>query len=155
MLVTALAVAGCDGGKDDVETKTIDDAKAVVQARAESVAGQLGGVLTRPSLLDAPCTGRRGESGGDGVYFIQGGYQVALPAAEHVATAARVRDEWKAAGWTITDNRTIGTTAILAATTPDEFKVHLESTVQGSALALLVYSPCYGSPSGGNHAAWQ
>ncbi|MET3425679.1 hypothetical protein BJ973_004891 [Actinoplanes tereljensis] len=130
-----------------METKSIDDAKAVVQAKAEGIAGQIGGALTNPALNDAPCTGKRGESGGDEVYFIQGGYQIALPAAEHVATAAKLRDQWKAAGWTITDDRTVGSAAILAATTPDEFRVDLESTVPPSALALLVYSPCYGRPA--------
>jgi hypothetical protein len=125
-----------------VQTKTKADAQAAVQERAEQIATQVGSALVNPKLSPSPCTGRKGESGGD-VYSMQGAYQIMLPEAQHVPTAAKVRDAWKAAGWTITDDRTIGTSVVLTAKTPDDYSVDLESTAPPQAVALIIRTPCY------------
>jgi len=38
---------------------------------------------------------------------VLGTYQIPLAEEKHIETLARVRDEWRAKGWTITDDRTL------------------------------------------------
>jgi hypothetical protein len=140
-------MAACtDDGSGDVQTKSQAEAEAAVRAQADQVAAQVGAEPAGPGLSAAPCTGRRGEDGDD-VYFVQGTYQLPLDAAQHAATAAKVRDAWKGAGWTIDDDRTAGPKSILTGTSPEGYNVTLESTVPPQAFALIVHSPCFRRPA--------
>ncbi|MGX6606173.1 hypothetical protein ACWKSP_29230 [Micromonosporaceae bacterium Da 78-11] len=150
MLAIALAVplllTACTDKGDDVPTKSQADAKTAVQAQAEQVAALIGSPLINPSLDPGPCTDPDGQTG-DGIYTMQGAYQIMVPQADHTATATKIRDAWKTAGWNITDDRTVGTAAIISATSTDGTYVHLESTTPPKAFALIVRSSCFQAPA--------
>lgn len=149
-LVLVLA-GGCglinDKGDDDVETRREADVTRQVQEYADGVAALVGGPLVEPATSSAPCSGRAGEMD-ESIRYVQGAYQVELPGDRHVSTLARIRDHWRADGWTITEERTYpgGTEGTLTArTAPDGWSVSLTSTTPPRALALLIHSTCYRS----------
>jgi hypothetical protein len=148
LTATALVLSACTSITGaNVDTKSEADTTAAVQQYADQISAAVGGPLTNAATNAAPCTGKLAETHSD-VYTVQGTYRIAVPAEQHVATAARLRDTWKANGWKITDDRTFNNTeAVVTAETPDGFNVNVESTKSGANIAIMVNSPCYKSPT--------
>ncbi len=145
LTLAALTLTGCTGA--NVETKTEADATTLVQQRAEQIATLIGSPLEEPATNAAGCTGKLGETS-DNVFSVQGAYQIPVPTEQQLTTLARLRDAWKANGYTITDDRTVGTTeGVLAAKTRDGYDMSVESTRPPTAFALLIHSPCFRFPT--------
>ncbi|MFI5496677.1 hypothetical protein [Actinoplanes sp. NPDC051859] len=143
LAIVVLTLTGCFGG--DVETRTEDEAKALVRDRSAQLATQLGGVaFTEAKENPGPCT-----SGGNAdVFAVQGSYQAPLPTAEQIPTLNRIRDAWKRDGWEITDDRVIEPNAgILRAKSSDGYTYHLTSARSTTELGVIIYSPCFESPT--------
>jgi hypothetical protein len=139
-----LTVTACSG--EFVETKSEADTTALVQQHADALAALVGTPLRNPATGPMPCTGKQGE-GDRSVYAIQGAYNIDAPDGEQArATIARVRADWTAKGYEITDDREIGDyEAVLSAKTKDGFSLDIE-TVSRDAFAALLYSPCFTRP---------
>ncbi|MEV1286337.1 hypothetical protein [Micromonospora sp. NPDC049679] len=146
-----LAGAACTGNKgkgDDVDIRSEADVTRQVQQYAEQTATAVGSTLTNAAASSAPCEGRAGELSED-IYYVQGTYQLPLAPDKHLATLARIRDQWRGQGYTITEDRTFPDSAegTVAAKTPtDGYRISLESTSPPTMLALLIHSDCYRSP---------
>jgi hypothetical protein len=132
----------------DVESKSETDAIAVVQQRADQVAQVIGAALTNPSNRPGPCSGKLGETDSD-IFAVQGAYNIDQPVEKHVETFTKLRDRWKADGYTITADRTFGVdgSGVITAKSPDGFSFNVESTSPPTGFAVLVHSPCYKSPT--------
>jgi hypothetical protein len=139
----------------NVDTKTEADATTAVQQYADQVADVAGSSLIDPATTASPCTGtgtgtgtgKLGEADRD-VFTMQGAYQIALPVEKHIDTISRLRDMWKANGYSITDDRTVGgNRGVIAAKTGDGFSFTVQSTTPPTMVAVLVHSPCYKSPT--------
>ncbi|WP_311775307.1 hypothetical protein [Actinoplanes octamycinicus] len=141
---TGLALSACSG--DDVETKPETAVNAVVQQHAEAIAAIAGQTLQNPNLLSRGCTGRAGETS-KSIYTVQGVYNLPAPTAEgHLDVIARIRADWKAKGYTITDDRTVGPDdGVVAAKTPDGYQLDIERG-EPKGFAVFVDSPCYERP---------
>ncbi len=145
LTASAIMLAGCTGANVDEKTET--EAKALVQQYADQVSALIGSRLEEPTLSSSACSGKGGESDRQ-IFSIQGAYQIAVPTEQQTATFNRVRDAWKANGYTITDDRTIKTNdGVLAAKTPDGVDIDIETTRPPTAVALLIHSPCFKSPT--------
>ncbi|WP_285556122.1 hypothetical protein [Actinoplanes regularis] len=146
LLVAAstLLLSGCSGG--DVETKSENDVNAQVKKHAESIASLVGNPLVNPSLSSSRCTGRGGESS-DKIFTVQGAYNVDPPQKDqHLASLDRVKADWKAKGYTITDDRTVGPDdGVVAARTPDGYDLDIERAIP-DGFAILIHSPCFERP---------
>ena len=148
-LVAVLALAGCSFGKgDDVDTRTVAEVKQSVQEWADQVVTLIGDTsINTPSANDASCTGRAGESDRS-IFYVQGGYSLPIAEEDQLATLARLREHWKAQGWTITDDRTFNdSSGTLTVKTPDGYSLDLSSTIPPIAFSLIIVSPCYKSPN--------
>ncbi|MBO3741500.1 hypothetical protein [Actinoplanes flavus] len=143
-LTALLTLTACSG--EDMETKSEADATALVQQHADAIAGLVGTSLRNPETGPLPCTGKLGESSRS-VYAIQGVYNIDAPDGEQPrAVITRVRTDWTAKGYTITDDRELGTyDAVLTAKTPDGYSLDLE-TVSPEAFAMILHSPCFRRP---------
>lgn len=145
-LAAAIALAGCTSEGANVESKTEADVTAAVQQRADKVAILIGQALREPATNASPCTGKLGETDRQ-VFTVQGAYNLTMPAEQQLETVAKVRDTWRAEGYEITDDRVVGAQGVLAAKAPDGYRFYLQGTAPRAALALLVNSPCYRSPT--------
>ena len=143
-ITTALTATACQG--DDVQTKPETDVIALVQQHADAIAAIAGTPLTNPATNASGCKGKLGETS-DTIYSVQGVYNLAVPAdSRRRDTLAKVRADWQAKGYTITDDRETGADGgVLTATTADGFSVDLESTT-GTGLAVIIHSPCFQRP---------
>jgi hypothetical protein len=140
-----LTLTACSG--DDVEPKPEADVTAVVQQHADAIAAVAGQQLTNPKVRAGGCTDPSGNVS-DSVYTVQGVYNLPAPIAgeKHLDVIARVRDDWKAKGYTITDDRTVAADrGVAAARTPDGYKLDIE-TGDPRGFAVFVDSPCYERP---------
>ena len=145
-LAAVLAMGACtkaDPPRDPVEHRTKAEVKADVQAQADQVAKLVGYPLQNAKVDPALCLYPKGKTNDGSVFVMQGSYEIALPEGQHISTGAKVRDAWKAAGWTITKDDTKAKTVEMVATTPKKFTVRLGSTEPPKALVLLVQSTCY------------
>jgi hypothetical protein len=145
-VAAVLAMAGCTGTprpRDPLATRTRADVGAEVQTQADQIAKLVGNPLQNAKINSAKCVYRPGKTGDGSIIVMQGSYQIALPSDRHASTAAKVRDAWTAAGWTITDDATQDKAMELAATTPAQYTVRLASTTPPNALVVLVQSPCF------------
>ncbi|MEU8387922.1 hypothetical protein [Micromonospora sp. NPDC048842] len=102
-----------------MQTASEADITRRVNEYAGQVAAATGSTLANPAASSAPCE-----------------------------TLARLRDQWRSQGWTITEDRTFpngseGT--ITATTTPDDYSLTVSGTREPTALLLLVHSACYKS----------
>jgi hypothetical protein len=129
-----------------VESKSEADVNTLVQQHAEQISAVVGMPLFNPALSSSNCTGRLGESS-DKVFTVQGVYNVNPPQKDqHLASLDKVKAEWKAKGYTITDDRTVGPDdGVVAAKTPDGFDLDIERGVP-DGFAILIHSPCYERP---------
>ena len=96
----------------------------------------------------AAATGGRGGEMDEKILTVQGAYNVNLAPDKHVETLARIREKWRAQGWTITEDTTSANGkegALAAKTNSDGYSISLTSTSPPTAFALLVNSPCYRS----------
>jgi uncharacterized lipoprotein len=146
-LAAVTVLAGCSVG-GNVETKTEDDVRKVVQQYADEVKAITGGEWTMQSPTAMPCTGKLGESSDD-VFTVQGAYQVPLAADKQLSTLAQIREQWKAKGWNITADEQIGDNrGKLAGSTGDGgYELTLTTVKDPNWLGILVHSPCYKSPT--------
>jgi hypothetical protein len=151
--VLVLAVAGCSSGSNkekNVQTMSEPDVTSQVQRYADDVVTLIGNTrLQEPAASAAGCEGKLGEVSRD-IFYVQGAYLMPVPAEQHLTTLARVREQWRQRGYTITDDRTFpdGKRGVLAATIPtDGYRIKLESGVPAIAFSLLVHSSCYRSPT--------
>jgi hypothetical protein len=144
-LAAAIALTGCTEGAN-VESRTEADVTAAVQQRAEKVATLIGQALREPATNASPCTGKLGENNRQ-VFTVQGAYNLTMPAEQQLETVAKVRDTWQTEGYEITDDRVVGDQGVLAAKAPDGYSFYLQTKPPSAALALLVNSPCYRSPT--------
>lgn len=145
-LAAVLALAACASAerpRDSVPTRSKAEVGADVQAQADEIGKLVGVPLQNAKVSPALCVYRKGNTGDGDVFVMQGSYQIALPEGQHVSTGTKVRDAWKAAGWTITEDTAEAKTMELAATTPAKFTVRLGSTTPPNALLVLVQSPCF------------
>jgi hypothetical protein len=130
-------------------TTTEAEATAQVQSYAEAVAALLGdAALENRATNAASCVGRRGERSTE-IFFVQGVYQLPVPADRHLAILDRVREHWQLRGYAITDDRTLsesGTGTLSAINPVDGYSVALQSTTPPEAFALFVHSRCHRSP---------
>ncbi|GAA2582513.1 hypothetical protein GCM10010435_70280 [Winogradskya consettensis] len=144
-----LALAACTDKGEDVQTKPQADAKAQVEQLATAARTAAGiASFSQSNANISGCDGRAGEiSDPDEVYYVQGIYQLLVPAEQQAAAIAKVRDAWKQAGHTIKTERTFdsGGGEIIAVTT-DEYDLSL-GTGEPPAMSLLVSSPCYRNAS--------
>jgi hypothetical protein len=148
-----LTLAGCSDptGKDNT-MKTIPEADAISQVNqyAQKVADLIGNTrLEDPAVSGAACEGKAGEFSED-VYYVQGSYTVPLPNEQHIATLGRLRDQWRKEGYTVKDDRTFPdqNRGILVVNSPaDGYTVWIQSTKPPTALALIIHTPCYQSPT--------
>jgi hypothetical protein len=138
-LVLVLALTACSNKGDDVQTMPQEQAKTQTGTYAEATRLAAGVTSFAQSAANVtPCEGRAGElSDPDEVYYVQGIYQLLVPADQHPAVLANVRRQWESDGYTITGD--------LTARTPDEFELSLTAG-QPPAMQLLVSSPCYRNP---------
>ena len=131
----------------------MSDAQAedIVAGYAEQ-ALQLSGMsgFSQSSLSPGPCEGRRGEIS-DEIYTIQGAYQMIVPGPEQQRVIDRVRDGWRALGYSITSERTYGSErgGQVFARNPADGAEFVISTGEVPALSLAIYAGCYRrTPSG-------
>ncbi|MEU4715262.1 hypothetical protein AB0F73_16605 [Micromonospora purpureochromogenes] len=146
--------SGCTPNKEKEDKKASDmqtASEADITRRVNEYAGQVaaatGSTLANPATSSAPCEGRRGEMD-ESIRTVQGVYNIPVAPDKHLETLARLRDQWRAQGWTITEDRTFpngneGT--ITAKTTPDSYSLTVSGTKEPTALLLLVHSACYKS----------
>ncbi len=149
--IIALGPAGCTGsdtaseGKPDVQVMTEADVTRQVRDLAEQVRAAAGA----PKLLNdragsAPCDS---AGGGDSeqVRYVQGAYNLSLPATEHAAAFRDVRDRWQGAGWTIDDYRVPadGDGTMSAKAPGQSFSFTLVTAKAPDTLGLIVRSGCY------------
>lgn len=145
-LAAVLAIAACGGKeapKDPTPTHTKAEVKAQVQAQADNLAKLVGQPLQSPKIDPALCIFKKKKNDGS-VVVMQGTYSIALPAEQHAAMGAKIRDSWKAAGYTITkDSITDKSVSELVATTPDKFTLRLSSSEPPKAFVILIQSSCF------------
>ena len=103
----------------------------LLRTHAERVSASVGAPLVGWTVLPAPCEGH------DGRWNLSGHAQLPLPATEHAAALARLRDAWTRLGYVVSD----GATSALSP--DDQVVVSVQSTRPATALALLLLSPCY------------
>jgi hypothetical protein len=141
-----LTAGACAADGADVQSMPPDRAKSQVHRLAEQVRTAVA--VESFSQADenvSPCEGRDGELSDAGdVYYIQGIYQLLVPAADQDEALARVRRQAPADGLEIKSERSFGSGAggELTAANTDGYAVSLTSG-QPPAMQLLVSSPCY------------
>jgi len=148
LMVGALALAGCTSQKEKpMQVKTQAQAETLVRGHADAVAAMLGVKAAdhETGVKPSPCQGKGGEVAKDGRFYMQGNYQLPLPAGEHPRVLAALRDQWQRDGYQIKEfrmfNETEGTVA--AESPADEVQISAESTRPATALAVLILTPCY------------
>lgn len=125
-----------------MQTASEADITRRVNEYAGQVAAATGSTLANPAASSAPCEGTRGEMD-ESIRTVQGVYNISVAPDKHLETLARLRDQWRSQGWTITEDRTFpngseGT--ITATTTPDDYSLTVSGTREPTALLLLVHS---------------
>jgi hypothetical protein len=133
-----------------VQTAAVDDVKAKVQEAADQVATTIGANLTNPAVSPATCELPAGGEEDDAVFYVQGAYQIPVAPQQQVPTLAKLRDQYKQQGYTIKDDRTgaENNTGTLTVVAPDDsFTISVQSTSPPQAVALIIHTPCYRSPT--------
>ena len=160
-----LLLAGCSGGGDadsgnapkenpTVQVKTQADATQLVKALAGTVATAVGSPLEKWNTTPAPCDNAAGVTAVNGAWSLSGVGTVAVTPAEQVPTLTRLRDKWQHQGYQIDEFRTFppdnkqGT--LSAHVPPDDLTISLQSTAPGTALEIIIATPCYQPAPGEN-----
>lgn len=153
-LVMAVLISGAcsDSGQGKAEklpTARVDELKQGVAALARDIHQQVGAELgfKTNEPLDAPCENPDGTSAGDdGPFYVQGTYQITLPADQHRPVMQRLEDDWRAANWTGLTYRPFGTSgeAELKGTHPgDSTTVTLTSGKPPTIIRVLIITRCH------------
>ncbi|GAA1624160.1 hypothetical protein [Actinoplanes couchii] len=146
--LTLCLVTGCSGEGEDMREMSQEEARQRVNQQADVVRAAAGAAeFSRSYAGVSPCDGRFGESSDiDEIYYIQGIYQMLIPAAEHAAVMAKVKGSLVDSGWTLRSERSFPSGGgEFQAGFGDEFDVLL-ATGEGRAVSLMVSSPCYRVP---------
>ena len=128
-------------------TMTEQQAIELVRVHAAAIATVVGvdARQTETLVSRAACENIRGELADDGRFYIQGNWQMPLPAAEQASTLARLRDGWAAQGYGIKKFQMFSDDEglIIAENPVDEVELMVESGVPPIALAIVIITPCY------------
>jgi hypothetical protein len=91
-------------------TMSEEQASALVRDYGAKIAAAIGvdARVTETRVVRSACENSRGEFARDGRFYIQGNWQMPLPAAKHPRTLAHLRDSWGAQGYTIKRFRMFG-----------------------------------------------
>jgi hypothetical protein len=154
-------LAGCGHGSDDhpkeeptLQVKTQADATQLVKTLATTVATAVGSPLEKWSTTAVPCDNAAGVTAVNGPWSLNGVGTVAVKPADQVPTLTRLRDQWKQQGYQIDEFRTFppdnkqGT--VSAHVPPENLTISLQSTAPGTALEVIVATPCYRPAPGEN-----
>ncbi len=131
---------------------TIGEQQAAAQVR--DYAATIGAVVgadaaaTETRVGPAPCETSGGEVTGN-PFYVQGNWQMPLPAAEHAAVLARLRDDWTAQGFEIKRFHMFSDVegVVIGQNPADGFELMVESASPPVAVAVIVMTPCYLSPA--------
>jgi hypothetical protein len=118
---------------------------------ARAYAAQIAAVVgadapqTETRLGPAPCENSSGEPADDGRFYVQGNWQMPLPAADHPGTLARLRENWAAQGYEIKKFQMFNDIegVIIAENPVDEVELTVESGMPPTAVAVVILTPCY------------
>ncbi|SCF29029.1 hypothetical protein GA0074696_4130 [Micromonospora purpureochromogenes] len=149
-----LALAACTSNGDDnrqskdepLQTKRVAEVLQLVQTRAQAVADAAASPLNDWSTNTVPCEGRRGETAGDGRWYLGASANLRVAPADQLTTLARVRETLRQQGYEITEDRTFaeGTRGSLSARDPDTaITVTLTTTKNLDHVAVGLLSDCY------------
>jgi hypothetical protein len=145
-LTAILALAACTEAapppKDGVPSRTKAEVTAEVQAQADQIAKAVGQPLQNAKMDPQKCLYKKKANDGS-VIVMQASYTIALPEGQHVEAGARLRDAWKAAGWTVDTDKTTGKAVELTATGPSKMSARVGSTEPPNALVVVVQSTCF------------
>lgn len=148
VLGAVLVLTACTGDKGeggDVQAVAHADAKRWTADYAQRTAAALGedaALQPGEDPVPVPCDGKP-----DGVYHVQGIYQILLPGEQHLDGLRRLRENWQQAGYEIRKERTFpaGKGGEISAVVPaDSFAITVSSG-QPPAMVVIVASPCYQS----------
>ena len=143
LVLTACTGDGEEGG--DVQAVLHADAKRWTADHAQRTAAAMGedaALQPGEDPVPVPCDGKP-----DGVYHVQGIYQILLPGDQHLDGLRRLREDWHRAGYEIRKERTFpdGTRGEISAVVPaDSFAITVSSG-QPPAMVVIIASPCYQS----------
>lgn len=145
---TATMSACSDKGDKDVQTMPQEQARRQVTQYAERVRTIVAAdTFSQANANVTPCEGKGGElSDTESVYYIQGIYQLLIPAEDQEQALSRVQQQLQTDGLTIKTQRSFGPGkgGEVGAVSTDGYTVRLTSG-QPPAMQLLVSSPCYRS----------
>jgi len=140
ILLLALALPACGGTGSDLPVLPKD----AVRTQVEQYAGitlAASGVATfsesAANVTGCPRDNGRGLSDPDDEYYVQGLYQLPVPASQQTATLDKIRDEWQRNGYTLAS---AASPAGVSATTTDNYRLDLTA---GQGVRLSIASPCY------------
>jgi hypothetical protein len=137
-LLLAGALAACSG--DDLPAMSQEKAKQQTQLYAGSTLTASGVAAFARSAANV--TGCKRDSGAlsdpDQTFYIQGVYQMIVPADHQQDVLGKVREEWRLNGYTIGS----GAPGEIRAVTPDAYELSL-APEGAPALRLLISTPCY------------
>lgn len=157
IVLAMLLVAGCGDEGTTVEAKPRAEVETTVRAQADAVAATAGVALQGWRANSAPCDTPDGNIADDGRWNLTGFAAIPLAADQHVATLRKLKEQWQAGGWRISDDRTLpdGVRGSLSGVAPGTgLSVSITSSDPPKQLALIIASPCY-RPADGEDPANQ
>jgi hypothetical protein len=163
VLAALIAVTACTSNSPKKEDKPVQakpeaEVVSLAQSYAQNAATSVGSTVQNWQTASAPCAGGGGEVATDGRWSLTAGANIPLPKDQHATTLQKLRDQWQQQGYEIKDFRTIppdNQEAVLSARNPaDGISITLSSAGTGTALAVVLGSPCY-KPAPGEDPANQ
>jgi hypothetical protein len=146
MTVVAVVCLTTACTRREADVAPMDDATAEqIVARYAQEALEFSGwsAFSEYSHSPSPCVGRHGEDS-DTVYAMQGAYQLLVPGPEQLPLIERVREGWKARGYTINSQRAISAEqGDVRATNPSDGASLLLTSGEVPAMLLLIHTGCY------------
>jgi hypothetical protein len=139
-LLLVLALAACGGGGSDLPMLPKDAVRTQVEQYAGITLAASGvGTFSEAAanVTGCPRDNSRGMSDPDKEYYVQGIYQLPVPADQQAATLDKIRGEWQRNGYTLASP---ASATEVSATTNDNYRFDLTG---GQGLRLSIASPCY------------
>ena len=149
MLAALTFIAACTEKDAYVEAQDPAIARQIVDQYARVTLAATGqDKFSQGGIASMPCEGRQGELS-DRIYTMYGVYQLLVPADEQLAMLDRVRDAWKAQGYTITSQRTYppGARGEVNATNPKDGALFSLSSGQPPSMSLSINTKCHRRPA--------
>ncbi|MFI7603490.1 hypothetical protein [Actinoplanes sp. NPDC049681] len=145
-----LAIAACAGkpgqNAENLRIATDAEVRAEVQELANQIANVSGkGRLARPDVNSSECDNDEGDTSG-AVKYIQGVYNIDIPAAKQRDAFNSVREHWQKMGWKITRNdfrQDLNEGVLSAKNQGDSGNFTLSSTTSADSLAVIIHSGCF------------